>query len=153
MNKKALLSLFVIGTVILAALVTRADETANRIGWLTYEAAKVKSEGQARKYFLFFSSRNCGYCRLLESKTFSNADVSAYINENYIPVRVDVDKDRRVAMRYRIQGVPDLRFLSKDGAEIGRWIGFTEADHLLQLLKYIQTDSYQAMSFDEFVQK
>lgn len=153
MIRKPLLAFVVVLTLTVAPLAADAGETAGRIGWLTYDAAKVKSEGQTQKFFIYFFSRNCGYCRMLESKTFSNPDVSAYINQNYIPVQVDVNKDREIAARYRIQGVPDLRFLSKDGSTIGRWVGFTEADHLLKLLKYVQTDSYLTMSFKEFVEK
>jgi thioredoxin-related protein len=120
------------------------------IAWLNYDAARMNGENQTQKYFIYFYSQNCGYCRMLEQKTFSNPDVSAYINENFIPVQVDANKETKIAMRYRVQGVPDLRFLAKDGGPIGRWVGFTEADHLLNLLKYVQTDSYQKMSFKEF---
>ncbi len=153
MIRKTLLAFVVALTLIIAPFAANAGETDGRIVWLTYDAAKTKAESQTQKYFIYFFSRNCGYCRMLESKTFSNPDISAYINENYIPVQVDIDKERKIAARYGIRGVPDLRFLSKDGASIGRWIGFTEADHLLQLLKYIQTDSYLTMSFNDFAKK
>lgn len=137
-------------SLILAPAASCAAEAAKGVNWLSYDTARASSEGQAQKYFLYFSSENCGYCRMLENKTFSDPAVADYINGNYIAVQVDIDKERKVAARYRIQGVPDLRFLSKDGAVIGRWIGFTEAGHLLKLLKYIQTDSYLTMSFKEF---
>jgi thioredoxin-related protein len=153
MIKKTVLAFVVALTLVIAPLAAVAGETAGRIGWLTYDAAKAKGENQSQKYFIYFSSRNCGYCRMLESKTFSNTDVSAYINENYIPVQVDIDKERKIAASFGIRGVPDLRFLARDGATIGRWIGFTEADHLLQLLKYVQTDSYLTMSFNDFAKK
>lgn len=153
MRRKTFLTFVVALALMASPLAASAGETAGRIGWLTYDAAKAKGESQSQKYFIYFSSRNCGYCRMLESKTFSNPDVSSYINENYIPVQVDIDKERKIAARYSIQGVPDLRFLSKDGAAIGRWIGFTEADHLLKLLKYVQTDSYLSMSFKDFAKK
>lgn len=153
MKIKPLFGFIIVLALAIAPFPVQRGDASNSIGWLSYDAAKKKNESDAQKYFIFFSSQNCGYCRLLETKTFSNPDVSAYINENYIPVRVDVDKQRELAVRYRIQGVPDLRFLSKDGAVIGRWIGFTEPDHLLKLLKYIGTDSYLTMSFNDFNKK
>ena len=90
---------------------------------------------------------------MLEKETFTNPDVFNFINTNYIPVSIDVDKERDLATRYRIQGVPDLQFLSKEGAVISRWIGFTKADHLLNMLKFIHSDSYLKMNFKDFIKQ
>ena len=153
MPRKILSCLLLLWMLGWAPASAQAAETSDGVDWLSHDTAREKGDVKNQKYFLYFSSQNCGYCRLLESKTFSNPEVAGYINQNYIPVQVDIDRERKVAARYRIQGVPDLRFLSKDGEAIGRWMGFTEADHMLRLLKYIQTDSYLTMSFTEFTQR
>lgn len=127
-----------------------ARETA-AINWLGFDAAQKQGNPVNKKYFIYFFSDHCGYCRKLEQKAFSDSDIIRYINENFVPVRVNTDKELKLAQRYRVQGVPDLRFLSPEGEAIARWPGYTEPDYLLALLKFVHTDSYKKMHFREFL--
>ena len=88
---------------------------------------------------------------MLESKTFSNGDVVNYINANYTPVRVNIEKEVNIASRFHVYTIPDLRFLTPEGDNIARWPGYLESDRLLVLLRYISTDSYKNMGFSDFV--
>ena len=155
MKMTMFLKLFTIGMTLIMLIGISAAATANdktaTVQWLTYDQAKARGMEQKQKYLLYFKSRNCGYCRLLEDETFKDAAVLNFINSNYIPVRVDVDKEKNIAARYRIRGVPDLRFLAKDGSAISRWVGFAKPDHLFKMLKFIYSDSYLKMNFNEFV--
>lgn len=128
---------------------TRNDE---KINWSSYaEAQKAGSNG--RKYFIYFYSEHCGYCRRLESKTFTNAAVADYIDANYTPVRVNIEKEQKLASRFGIRGVPNLHFLSPEGENIAHWPGYIESDRLLIMLRYIATDSYKNKNFSEFVKE
>lgn len=137
--------------LILGATALADSNQTEAIKWLGFDAAQQQGNPANDKYFIYFKSNNCGYCRKLESNAFSSSQIINYINENFIPVRVNVDQDPKLAKRYRVQGVPDLRFLSAEGEDIARWPGYTEADHLLALLKFVHTDSYKKMNFTDFV--
>jgi thioredoxin-related protein len=132
-----------------ASMADSRENTA--INWRGFDAAQKQSNPQNKKYFIYFFSDHCGYCRKLEQKAFTNSDIIRYINENFVPVRVNADRELELAQRYRVQGIPDLRFLSPEGDAIARWPGYTEADFLLALLKFVHTDSYKKMNFNEFV--
>jgi thioredoxin-related protein len=123
-----------------------------KINWSSYTEAQ-KSDSSGRKYFIYFYSDHCGYCKRLESKTFTDATVVNYINANYTPVRVNAATEQKLAARFGIQGVPDLRFLSPEGESIARWPGYVESDRLLIMLRYISTDSYKNKNFGEFVKE
>lgn len=123
-----------------------------KINWSSFaEAQKAGSNG--RKYFIYFYSEHCGYCKRLESKTFTDAAVIDYINSNYTPVIVNAGKESNLAARFGIQGVPDLRFLSPEGENIARWPGYIESERLLIMLRYISTDSYKSKNFGDFVKE
>jgi thioredoxin-related protein len=79
--------------------------------------------------------------------------IFAYLNEHFIPVRVDFDLEKEIVRRYSVQGVPDLWFLDSQGKRLKRSTGFVPADTLLSILKYINEDAFQNMSFREFLQK
>jgi thioredoxin-related protein len=124
------------------------------IAWVTFEEAQ-RLEGQSapRKFFLYFYTQWCGYCRKLEQKTFMDRAVADYINTHFTPVRIDSEKMPKIAARYRIGGVPDIRFVTGEGEEIARWPGYIEPGQLLPLLKYIHSDSYLKMGFNEFLKQ
>jgi len=131
-----------------------ADESDSAaVAWLSYRKAQQHNGADSNKFLLYFFTESCGYCRLMDEKTFKNAEVIAYINNNYIPVRIDTYRERKIAARYGVQGFPDLRFLSARGEPIARWFGYVEAKHLLQMLKYVLTDSYRHMSFNDYVKR
>ena len=123
------------------------------IAWLSYEKARQQNSANSNKYLLYFFTKSCGYCRLMDEKTFKDAEVAAYINSHYIPVRIDADRQTKIAARFGVQGFPDLRFLSARGEPVARWLGYVEAKHLLEMLKYVLTDSYKRMSFNDFVKR
>jgi thioredoxin-related protein len=138
----------IIGILMVAPALVRAV-SGNTITWFTYN--KAQQVQQDRKYFVYFYSDRCGHCRNLESRTFTNPDIVAYINRNYTPVRVNIDRERQIAAHYGVNGVPDLYFLSSTGAPIGRQTGFVNASQLLPLLKYIHTESYLKQDYSEFL--
>lgn len=124
--------------------------TPHQINWSTYAEAEARTNAD-RKYFIYFYTDQCPACVMLKKNTFSNKAVIDYINTNYTPIKVNAGKDAKLAARFQIRGVPDLRFLSPKGEGISRWLGYIESKRLLTLLKYIGSDSYQEMSYKEFV--
>jgi len=136
-----------------APLPLPAEKNAsNQINWSTYAEAEAKNSGD-RKYFIYFYTDQCPACVMLKKNTFSDKAVIEFINDNYTPIKVNAGKDTKLAARFRIQGVPDLRFLSPEGEGISRWLGYIESKRLLTLLQYIKSDSYEEISYKEFVSR
>lgn len=133
-------------------LVPADQGTSVKINWSTYADARNRNDG-SRKYFVYLFSDECRYCELLEKKTFTDPGVINYLNANYTPVRVNTDKEHRLAAQFGIQGVPDLRFLSPQGESLARWPGYIEGKRLLTLLQYIYTNSYKSVSYGEYVKR
>lgn len=136
--------------LIIPGIATASQEGSASINWLSYDAVQKQKTPTNKKFFLYFFSKNCGYCRLLESKTFKDDAVINYLNTNYRPVIINTDTERNLAARFGISGVPDLRFLTNEGNPIARWPGYIEAEQLLTLLKFVHTDSYLKMSYSDF---
>lgn len=153
MSKKRKYGWLVLLLVLGQSVVSADQKQAPAVAWMSFDQAQHQSSAQSNKYLLYFFTKSCGYCRMMDEKTFKNAEVVAYINDNYTPIRIDAYQERKVAARFGVQGFPDLRFLSAQGEPIARWYGYVEAKQLLEMLKYVLTDSYQRMSFDDFVQR
>lgn len=150
--KKKLWTLILLGCLMVPGGATAAAESA--INWLTFEEAqKLESGNSDKKFFLYFYTKWCGYCRKLEQSTFMDKSVADYVNSNFIPVRVNSEKLPKVAAKHKVSGVPDIRFVNSNGEDIARWPGYIESQQLLPLLKYIHTDSYLRMGYSDFLSK
>ena len=75
-----------------------------------------------------------------------------YLNENFIPIKVDSDKQRALAQQYRVRGLPTNWFLQTDGEKIASRPGYISPEQMIDFLQFIHTDSYQKMSLNEFLQ-
>lgn len=78
----------------------------------------------------------CGPCKLLDKKTYSDAQVTAYSN-NFVNAKFDVEKGEGIelAKQFKIMNYPTVLFLNPDGSEIDRLIGYLGPAEFLQLLK------------------
>ena len=140
----------IMGILMIAPAIAK-PVSGDSITWLSYE--KAQQVHQNRKFFVYFNAEWCGFCRKLEATTFKDPEIIAFINRNFTPVRVNIDREKQIAAHYGVQGVPDLRFISAKGEAIARWPGFIEADQLLPLLQYIHTESYLKQEYSQFLKE
>ena len=124
----------------------------NAIKWYSHEEGLVLGKLEQKKLFVHFYADWCRYCKKMQKETFQDEDVIAYLNANYVPVKVNTDRERQTAAQYGIRPLPDSWFLTPDGQRISNQPGYIDAQMLIEILKYIHTDSYLDTSFKKFVQ-
>ncbi len=73
---------------------------------------------------------------MLDANTFSNSNVSKYLNQNFINLKVDADGEygRMLFSQYNGTGYPLLLFLDSKKNELERFYGFLEPEPFLQKL-------------------
>jgi thioredoxin-related protein len=72
---------------------------------------------------------------LWKKKTFRNRAVVTYLNENFISIKVDYDREKKISALFRVNGLPDNWFFSKDGEIIGNRPGYIPPNVFLKILK------------------
>jgi thioredoxin-related protein len=97
------------------------------------EAAKV----QGKPVFVYAWSDYCGWCKKFEEETFTNQSAIKTLNENFISVSIDVDKQKNETRNFRVFGTPAEIFLSPNGTEIKRIPGYTETETFLDTINGI----------------
>ena len=80
----------------------------------SYEEALQLAKNSEKKIFLYFSADWCANCGEMK-QTFDDPSVAKMLAE-YIKYEVDVDKEREVARKYKVHGVPAYRII--DGSEV-----------------------------------
>jgi thioredoxin-related protein len=126
-------------TVLLAGAAASAQAAADKIEWHTYESGMARSRFEKKKVFLHFYADWCTYCAEMERKAFKDPVVIATLNRNFIPIRVDTERDQQTSSLYRVKGLPDTWFISESGEIIGHRPGYISTEQLLGILNVIMT--------------
>ena len=129
-----LLFLFSMFTFIYASA---APTQTREIEWHSYSDGIARGKFEKKKVFLHFTAAWCYYCGVMEKETFKDPAIIASLNENFIPIRVDFDKETKTSAFYRVSGLPDTIFIAEDGQIIGRRPGYIPPDILKRILKSI----------------
>jgi len=140
-----------VAAAIIMALAATAD--ASRIRWYDYAEGTSLGKQKGKKVLLFFWAEWCDSCEKMKKETFRVPDVIAFLNNNFIPVKIDSENEKRLASQYMVRGLPTTWFLNERGERIGSRPGFMPPDLFLAILKYMHSDSYRKMSFSEFAKK
>lgn len=104
--------------------------------WLTdYDAALKQAQSTNKMVVIDFFATWCGPCRMMERNTFSDEKVRQRLAE-FVPLKIDVDKQPKLAARYGIEGMPTTLVVDATGKPLAGAVGYLEvADYLAVLDK------------------
>ena len=107
------------------------------IAWLPWgEEVFAEAQRQNKPVFLSLYATWCRFCRTMDQQTYGNDAIAQYINEQFVPVRVDTDKRPDVNTRYTQGGWPSTCILTPEGDVL--WGGtFVPADQMAQMLPQV----------------
>ena len=114
-----------------------AAAATDTINWRSYEEGMVLSKLEKKKVFLHFYADWCGYCRKMANTTFKDSSLINYLNENYMPIMVNTDREPRTAGNYGVSGLPTTVFLTEMGEPIFSVPGYIATDTLMSMLREI----------------
>lgn len=121
------------------------------INWKPYDEGMSIAKTEDKKTLIHFRTDWCTYCKKMDASTFLDADIIQYLNENFITIKVDGDKETNTVNKYGVRGYPDNWFLTEDVERISHLPGYIDPERFLLVLKYINTDSFKKMPFQDFV--
>lgn len=120
-----------------AAAAVPFSSAASPLKWYSFEKGMEASNQQGKKALVFFRADWCRYCHTMESETFRNPEVLAFLNEKFIAVRVDTDREQELSNLFRVRGLPDTWFFSENGDVIGHRPGYIPPETFIKILKSV----------------
>lgn len=105
----------------------------------SWEEAKAKAKAENKPIFVDVYTTWCGPCKMMSRYTFTDADVAAYYNENFICVKSDAEHGEGVsiARKYKVRAYPTLLYVDKEGSVLLKTEGARSADAFVQLGKKV----------------
>ena len=93
-----------------------AASESTRVEWRAWGAdAFAEADATETPILLSLSATWCGACHEMDARTYSEPRIAANINDSFVPIRVDVDRNPRVRERYNMGGFPTTAFLTPTG--------------------------------------
>lgn len=135
--------------------------------WLSFGEGIELAQKQGKPVVIDFYTSWCRWCKVMDEKTFSDAEVQAYLAEHFVSIRLNAENrtDRysfdgkeyspvELTRAFGVRGFPSLAYLDREGELITIVPGFVPKDTFLPFLRYISKECYkQQMTFDDFLKK
>ncbi len=112
------------------------DET--RVEWREWGPAAFAEAAEAEQPLLLsLSATWCAGCHEMDVETYAEPRIAANVNDDFVPVRIDVDRQPRVRERYNMGGFPSTVFATPSGAVISG-AGYLGPEGMRQVLDSVR---------------
>jgi len=104
---------------------------AQDVSWrYDYNSARKEAAEKNRPLLLDFGTEHCFWCAKLDSTTFKDPEIARVLNQQFIPLKVDAEKNPLLTQTLQVQSFPTLVLAAPDGKILGTLEGYMPAERL-----------------------
>lgn len=151
---------FIIGVFTL--INTESAAAQHSVQWINLTEAQKRSMDDQKPVFIFVEAEWCGFCKKMKRDVFPENEISDLMNREYYGVLIDLESkkeiiyngktmtEREFARSMEVMQTPTMIFLNNAGEEMGRQPGYLDGDDFYKLLRYVISDDFGTVSFNDF---
>lgn len=107
------------------------SEPIAEVQWHTdFEKAMAEAKKTGKLVMVDFNAEWCGPCKMYEKEVFPTAEFKQKAAD-FILVDIDTDEQADFARKHGVGGIPDIRFFTPEGKEVGKLVGYVGLQGLL----------------------
>lgn len=159
---------FVVANCLFLSSVT-AQTTVN---WLSWDEAMALHAREPRKIMVDVYTDWCGWCKVMDNKTFSHEEVAGFLNDKFYAIKLNAEQREDITFqgktfRYIAQGnrgyhelaaallnnqlsFPSVVILDEKVNMLQLIPGFRKAKEFDIMLKYFGTDAFRNQTWEAF---
>lgn len=104
------------------------EEDGGEIEWISdYDEGRRQAKADGKPALIDFGAAWCPPCQDMDREAWPDARI-VELAEQFVCIKIDLDKDRTTPTKYGVRNVPTVLFLGPDGAEIDRRVGYRGGD-------------------------
>ncbi len=150
-------------------------QEAPTVKWYTIEEVQALVKQEPRKIFIDMYTDWCGWCKVMDKKTFTDKNIINTLNTDYYAVKFDAEGKKEVnfkgqTFKFVAQGsrgyhelaavlmqgklsYPTSVFLDENLNLISPLPGYYPPEKLLPILEFIGKDHYKTTTYEQFLNK
>ncbi len=121
-----------LSVLLIGAAAARAQSPSWRYD---YNAARREAADKKRPILLDFGTENCFWCKRLDATTFRDPTIANLINTQFIPLKIDAEREATLAQKLQISSYPTLVLAAPDGKILAVLEGYLEPAKLMPHLQ------------------
>lgn len=98
------------------------------------DSALISAQKDNKLVFIDFYTDWCGYCKQMDSVTYSDPEVKEMFAQKYVLVRINGDQNPDIVSKFHIYGYPTFVILNSNGNEIKRQEGYITPAEILNII-------------------
>lgn len=136
---KKIIGLMLVAIVGISFAFTKSETTKDegiRFETMTVAEAMELSQETGKLIFIDCYTSWCGPCKRMAATSFKDENVAKVFNEQFINIKVEMEKDAEgpeMARKYRVQAYPTLLVIDGTGKTVKQVVGGQTADGLLRI--------------------
>jgi len=145
--KKMIFTLLV-STMLLSAAIGQGIEFFHG----NWDEAIAEAKKQEKPIFVDAYTTWCGPCKMMSKSVFTNEEVGAFFNENFVSMKIDMEQPEGTKFQkaYPVSAYPTLYFIGSDGKVIKRVVGAKQVE---EFIKEGKSALGRVDNMDEFAKK
>ena len=92
----------------------------------SYSQAREEAQRSGRRLFVYFTGQNCGWCRVMEKRTLTDAEV-VELSRSLVCVKLDMGNGPRLADELAVDAIPRTFVLTSEGKKVDMIAGYHPA--------------------------
>ncbi len=138
-------------------------KTGEKLDWLAFDAATDQAQKQGKHVIVDIYTTWCGWCKIMDRDTYGNAEVAAYLRENFILAKVNGESsaklrwkgkeltERQFARTVGVSGYPATYFLKPNAELLGGVGGYLRSPEFLIYARYVSTRWYEKGKIQAYI--
>jgi thiol-disulfide isomerase/thioredoxin len=145
---KKMISTIVVSTMLLSAAIGQGIEFFHG----NWDEAIAEAKKQEKPIFVDAYTTWCGPCKMMSKSVFTNEEVGAFFNENFVSMKIDMEQPEGTKFQkaYPVSAYPTLYFIGSDGKVIKRVVGAKQVE---EFIKEGKSALGRVDNMDEFAKK
>lgn len=140
------------------------------MNWMTLDEVATQMEKEKRPILIDLYTDWCGWCKVMDKKTYSNKNVIGYLQQKFYPSKINAETRQNINFNGRLFGFntnyktndfalyltqgqlsyPTTIIIPTDGSGPQAIPGFLSPAEFELILKYFGENNYGKVSFEEF---